>query len=87
MPRPKPPEELFPVTYRLTRAQIRIVQEMGGVVWLRDTISNTQRYKVKAKRERNDAIAADTRPLKEIASLHNLSVKRVYAIKRLYSAQ
>lgn len=86
MPRPKPPEELFPVTYRLTRAQIRIVQEMGGVVWLRDMISNTQRHKAKVRRERNDAIAADTRPLSEIASDHHLSIKRVYAIKRLYSA-
>ena len=49
MARPKPPEELFPTTYRLTRTQIRKVQSMGGVAWLREMISKAQTRRSKAR--------------------------------------
>lgn len=94
MPRPKPPEELIAVTYRLTRTQIRKVQEMGGVEWLRLLISSTKRTKhprtsLEYKRligVRNASISADTRSTKEVAASYKLSTKQINKIKRQYSA-
>ncbi|CAB4140553.1 hypothetical protein UFOVP669_44 [uncultured Caudovirales phage] len=90
MPRAKPPEKLFPVTYRLTRKQIRKVTQMGGVAWLRDLISKTQasRYgrdpveHIRALAERNRDIVESDLPTKELAAKHKLSVKRVQQIRR-----
>ncbi len=93
MPRPAPPEQLFPVTYRLTRKQLRKVQEMGGVAWLRETISSYQprrvRQTVEAYRqraERDRAIAASTEETRVLADRYKLSMKRVQQIRREHRA-
>jgi hypothetical protein len=90
MPRPRPPDELFPVTYRLTRAQIRKVQSMGGVKWLREMIGKTQASKngrdpienIRAMAERNRQIVESDLPSRTLAGIHNLSIKRVQQIRR-----
>jgi len=95
MPRAKPPEELFPVTYRLTRTQIRKVQEMGGVTWLRQLISKTQKSKhgrdpvehIRAMAQRNVDIVAAKYSNAVLAKLHNLSIKRVQQIQREHRDQ
>lgn len=92
MPRPKPPEELIPVTYRLTRKQIRKVKQMGGVAWLRDLIGKTQASKfgrdpiefIRSMSARNADIVSSTLSTKELAEKHTLSVKRVQQIRREY---
>lgn len=86
MPRPKPPEKLFPVTIRLTRNQIRKKQEMGGNPWLRELISSVK-WKdpiahTRAKIARNKAIAASTLANAAVAEEVKLSVQRVRQIKR-----
>ena len=45
MARPKPKEELIPVTYRLTRKQINKVKDRGGVTWLRKHINAARKPK------------------------------------------
>lgn len=93
MPRTKPTEILYPVTYRLTRTQIRKVQEMGGVAWLRQMISKTEKTKygrsaveyAREIRKRNDAIAADPRPTKELIPIYRLSKQQINAIRRQYA--
>jgi hypothetical protein len=86
MPRPKPPEELFPVSFRLTRNQIRKVQTMGGVEWLREKISGTgwrdPVEHMRALSARNKSIASSALPSKMLAQVHKLSIKRVQQIKR-----
>lgn len=90
MPRPKPSEKLFPVTYRLTRSQIRKVQSAGGVAWLRKMISTIEAAKVgrdpvdrlRQLAERNRHIGASALPTKNLADIYNLSVQRVRAIRR-----
>ena len=47
MARPKPKEELIPVTYRLTRKQINKVKDRGGVAWLRKYITTARQPKEK----------------------------------------
>lgn len=92
MPRPKPTEQLYPVTYRLTRKQIRKVTAMGGVRWLRCLIGKTQASKqgrdpveyAKTLRKRNEAIAADPRPSKELVAEYKLSRQQINAIRRQY---
>ena len=94
MPRPKPPEELFPVTYRLTRSQIRKVQSAGGVAWLRKMISTIEAAKVgrdpvdhlRQLAERNRHIGVSRMSAKELGIIYNLSVQRVRAIRRQQNA-
>lgn len=93
MARPKPPEELFPTTYRLTRTQIRKVQSMGGVAWLREMISKAQASRAcrvpadhaRSIRARNEHIAHSGLPSADLAAKYKLSIKRVQQIKRLYA--
>ena len=65
---------------------MRKMHEMGGAPWLRKLISGSkwasQVEHWKAVGERNKAILASALPNKELAVLHNLSVKRVQQIKR-----
>jgi hypothetical protein len=83
------------VTYRLTRTQIRIVTEMGGATWLRKMIGKVQKSKhgrapmsrIQQLRARNEAIAADTRPAKDLAAIHKLSAQRVNAIRKQYAPE
>jgi hypothetical protein len=90
MPRPKPPEELFPVTYRLTRNQIRKVQSAGGVVWLRKMISTIEAAKVgrdpverlRQLAQRNRYIGMSDLPSRHLAEEYKLSIKRVQQIRR-----
>lgn len=92
MPRPRPPEKLYPTAYRLTRKQIRKVQQMGGVAWLRRLIGAAQASRkgrdpvafAQALRQRNEAIAADMRPTKDVAKEYLLSTKQINAIRRQY---
>lgn len=93
MARPKPPEELFPATYRLTRTQIRKVQSMGGVAWLREMISKAQASRAcrtpidntRTIRARNDHIAESGLPSAELAAKYKLSIKRVQQIRKQYA--
>lgn len=93
MPRPKPPEQLFVYPVRLTRTQIRKVQEMGGPAWLRQLISKTQRTKnglptidnLRNTRARNWAIGRSEKTSDELAALYKLSRQRINAIKRQYA--
>lgn len=90
MPRPKPPEELLPVTYRLTRKQIRKVQSMGGVAWLRDLISRTSAARhgrdpveyIRDMAARNREIIASPLSGSEIGKKYNLSKVRINQIRR-----
>lgn len=90
MARPKPPEELFPITYRLTRRQIRKVASLGGAPWLRTMISNASgarwgRDPLDLQRsivERNKAICADKRSAKDCAPDYKLSVTQIRNIRR-----
>lgn len=89
MPRPKPPEQLLPVAYRLTRTQIRKVQEMGGVAWLRELISSYQPRRVRSTllayrqlSERDRAIAESTEPSAVLAKRYNLSRERIDQIRK-----
>lgn len=92
MARPKPPEELFPVTYRLTRRHIRRVQAMGGVSWLRELLSKTPPRAsrvpadhAKEVRARNEHIAKSGQPSAALAEKYKLSIKRVQQIRKLYA--
>lgn len=86
MPRPRPAEQLFNVSIRLTRNQMRKMHEKGGAAWLRKLISrskwDSQVEHWKAVSERNKTIVASALPNKELAVLHHLSVKRIQQIKR-----
>ena len=92
MPRRKPSEYLFPVTYRLTRKQIRKVQSMGGVEWLRTWLSKTQASRhgrdpvehVRALKARNARIVADPRSAKELVAEIKLSCQQINAIRRVH---
>jgi hypothetical protein len=94
MPRPKPPEELFPVSYRLTRTQIRKVQSMGGVAWLRKMISKAEAAKngrdpvehVRAIAKRNQDIGRSGFSTEVLALTYNLSVQRVRQIRKQQNA-
>lgn len=90
MPRPKPPEELFAVSYRLTRTQIRKVQSMGGAPWLREMISKAEAAKtgrdpvehMRKLSARNKHIGMSTIDTKTLAEMYKLSIKRVQQIRR-----
>ena len=90
MPRAKPPEQLIPVYYRLTRTQIRKVQEMGGVAWLRELISKTQKSRhgrdpvqhIRDVARRNADIVNSPASSQSMADFYNLSIKRVQQIRR-----
>lgn len=90
MPRAKPSEQLFPVAYRLTRTQIRKVQEMGGVAWLRNLISATQKSRhgrdpvqyIRDIARRNAHIVSSPSSSRSMADYYNLSIKRVQQIRR-----
>lgn len=93
MPRPRPPEELVTVGYRLTRSQARKVQQMGGPTWLRQLISSASpgehRDPVEHLRflsARNKALAADPRPTKELIHEYKLSKQQINAIRRKQNA-
>lgn len=89
-----PPREnkLYSVNYRLTRSQIRKVEEMGGVPWLRELISKSQKSRhgrdpvafIRHMKHRNVQIALDPRPATQLVSQHKLSVQRIRAIRRQY---
>lgn len=88
MPRPKPSEELFPTSYRLTRTQIRKVKRMG-VAWLRELISNAPTEKkqspvdrLRAIKLRDTDICSSTLTTQELADKYTLSIKRVQQIRR-----
>lgn len=94
VPRPKPPEKLFPVTYRFTRSQIRKVQSSGGVAWLRKLVSTVEAAKVgrdpvdrlRQLAERNRHIGMSQMSTADLAEMYNLSVQRVRAIRRQQNA-
>ena len=93
MPRPRPPEELFSYNVRLTRTQIRKIEEMGGPPWLRELISKSQKSRhgrdpvdyIRNMRARNWAIGRSAKTSDELAALYKLSRQRVNAIKRQYA--
>ena len=68
---------------------------MGGVEWLRELVAKTQKSKhgrepmsyIQQLKARNEAIAADPRPAKELAKIHKLSAQRVNAIRKQYAAE
>ena len=78
------------MTYRLTRTQIRKVQEMGGVIWLRRLISKTQKSRagrdpvenIQALTARNRDIVTSPAPSRALADFYKLSIKRVQQIRR-----
>lgn len=90
MARPKPPEQLIPVTYRLTRRQIAKVTSLGGARWLRTIISNAVgsrwgRDPIMYQRsliDRNKAICADPRSAKECSVDYKLSPTQIRNIRR-----
>jgi len=90
MPRAKPPEELFLVNYRLTRRQIRKVQEMGGVGWLRKLISDARTSRqgldpvprIRLHAKRNADIVNSPASSRSLADFYNLSVQCVNRIRR-----
>lgn len=94
MARPKPPEELIPVTYRLTRQQIAKVVSMGGVAWLRKIVSRTQASRSgrapiehsRNTRKRNADICSDTRTATACAKEYGLSPQQVRYIRRQHAA-
>jgi len=85
-------DELYPITYELTRNQIRKVDEMGGVQWLRDLISKTQKSRhgrdpvqhAAAMKARDHDIVTSAKHAKQLAFEYNLSPSRVNAIRRQY---
>lgn len=92
MPRPKPPEALYPRSFRFTRKQLLKIEQMGGGKWLRALVSKTQASRhgrdpiahARALKARNLKIAADRRPSQDVAQEHKLSRQQVNAIRRQY---
>jgi hypothetical protein len=85
---------LFPVTYRLTRTQIRKVQSLGGVAWLRKMISKAEAAKsgrdpvehMRAVASRNRDIGESILSNEALAGLYRLSVQRVRQIRKQQNA-
>jgi hypothetical protein len=88
MPRPKPPEPLHNVGYRLTDAQVAKIRRNGGPEWLRHTINAAPDVPLKPPPPadrlavRNKAIAADRRNTKRVAADHGLDLHYTYSLIR-----
>lgn len=90
MPRPKPEEELIPFTMRLTRKQIRKLQEIGAPT-LRKLIGEYRppedaAHRARLKEQRNRRICLDPRPSQELVNEFKLSRQQLNAIGRTYRA-
>lgn len=86
-----PSKGLAPITYYLTRTQIRQVADLGGVEWLREAIKRDTEERfgatgsvenIRAMSARNKRIAASAAPDWQIALDERLSVSRVRQIKK-----
>lgn len=91
MPRPKPPEELFPFHVRLTRRQIRKIKTLG-VDWLRRVISRAKPRYERTTIQAYAKISARDRAIVEsgddtivLARRYSLSTGRIRQIRRQHT--